>query len=61
MPKKFPPEFKGDVVTVARRGDLSVAEVGADFDISVESVRRQALLLRHQGPLLQPDHRLQHR
>ena len=40
MPKKFPPEFKRDVVTVARRGDLTYAEVAADFDISVESVRR---------------------
>ena len=40
MPKKFPPEFKRDVVTVARRGDLSIAEVAADFDISVEAVRR---------------------
>ncbi len=40
VPKKFPPEFKRDVVTVARRGDLTVAEVAADFDISPESVRR---------------------
>ncbi len=40
VPKKFPPEFKRDVVRVARRGDLSQAEVAADFDISVESVRR---------------------
>jgi transposase len=40
MPKKFPPEFKRDVVRVARRGDLSIAEVAADFDISPESVRR---------------------
>ncbi len=40
MPKKFPLEFKRDVVTVARRGDLTVNEVAADFDISVESVRR---------------------
>ena len=40
MPKKFPPEFKRDVVRVARRGDLNQAEVAADFDISVESVRR---------------------
>lgn len=31
MPKKYPPEFKRDVVTVARRGDLSVAEVAIDF------------------------------
>jgi len=40
MPKKFPPEFKRDVVAVARRGDLNVAEVAADFDIAPESVRR---------------------
>jgi transposase len=40
MPKKFPVEFKRDVVRVARRGDLTIAEVAADFDISVESVRR---------------------
>jgi transposase-like protein len=40
MPKKFPAEFKRDVVTVARRGDLSVAEVAVDFGVSEESVRR---------------------
>ena len=40
MPKRYPPEFKRDVVAVARRGDLSRAEVAADFDISVESVIR---------------------
>ncbi len=40
MPKKFPPEFKRDVVRVARRGDLSQAEVAADFDILVVTVRR---------------------
>ncbi len=40
MPKRFPAEFKRDVVMVARRGELTMAEVAADFDISVESVRR---------------------
>lgn len=40
MPKKFPPEFKADVVRVARRGDLSVVEVATDFGVSPESVRR---------------------
>lgn len=40
MPTKFPAEFKRDVVRVARRGDLTHAEVASDFDISVESVRR---------------------
>jgi transposase-like protein len=40
MPKKFPPEFKADVARVARRGDMTLAEVAADFDVSLESVRR---------------------
>lgn len=40
MPRKYPPEFKRDVVMVARRGDLSVPEVAADFGVSEESVRR---------------------
>ena len=40
MPKKYPPEFKRDVVTVARRGDLSVVEVAIDFGVAEESVRR---------------------
>jgi transposase len=40
MPKKFPEEFKRDVANVARRGDLTIAEVAADFGISEESVRR---------------------
>ena len=32
MPKQFTPEFKRDVVTVARRGDPTYAEVAADLD-----------------------------
>jgi transposase len=40
MPKQFPPEFKRDVVTVARRGELTRAEVAVDFGISEQSVNR---------------------
>jgi transposase len=40
MPKKFPQEFRRDVVAVARRGDLTVPEVAIDFGVSEESVRR---------------------
>lgn len=40
MPKKYPEEFKRDVVMVARRGDLSVPEVATDFGIAEETVRR---------------------
>lgn len=39
-PRKYPPEFKRDVVAVARRGELNEDEIAADFGISVESVRR---------------------
>jgi transposase-like protein len=31
--------LKRDVVSVARRGDVAIAEGAADFDVSVESVR----------------------
>jgi hypothetical protein len=34
MPKKFPQEFKLDVVRVARRGDLSIAEVADEEESS---------------------------
>lgn len=40
MPKKFPAEFKRDVVRVARRGDLKLAEVAVDFGVAEETVRR---------------------
>lgn len=40
MPKRFPPEFKRDVVAVARRGELTREEIAHDFGISPESVRR---------------------
>ncbi|CAB4323339.1 unannotated protein [freshwater metagenome] len=40
MPKKFPPEFKRDVVAVARRGEIPVKEVAANFDISESTLWR---------------------
>ena len=40
MPKKFPPEFKRDVVAVARRREIPVKEVAADFDISESTLWR---------------------
>lgn len=40
MPKRYPIEFKQDVVAVARRGELTVAEVAMDFGVADESVRR---------------------
>ena len=40
MPKRYPDEFKRDVVAVARRGDLTVLEVTTDFGVAEETVRR---------------------
>jgi len=40
MPKKFPKEFKDDVVRVARSGKFTHEEVAHDFQISVSSLRR---------------------
>ncbi len=40
MPKMFPVEFKRDVVAVARRGDLTRAEVAADFGLAESTVHR---------------------
>ena len=36
MPKTFASHFKREVVAVARRGELSINEVAAGFDISPE-------------------------
>jgi transposase len=40
MPKRFPPEFRRDVVAVARRRTVPLNEVAADFDISVSTLKR---------------------
>ena len=40
MPRAMPLEFRRDVVAVARRGDVSVAQVAKDFGVSESCVRR---------------------
>ena len=40
MPKAFPLEFRRDVVSVARKGDSSVAQVAKDFGISEACLHR---------------------
>ena len=40
MPKKFPPDFRRDVVAVARRRTVPLEEVAADFDISLSTLHR---------------------
>ena len=40
MPKRYPAEFKQDVVHVARTSGLAHAQIAADFGISEHSVQR---------------------
>lgn len=39
MPRKFPDEFKRDVVKVARRRTVPLEEVASDFDISESTLK----------------------
>jgi transposase len=34
MPKAFPPEFRRDVVAVARKGEAPISQIAKDFGIS---------------------------
>ena len=40
MPKRYPPEFKRDVVAVARTSGLTHTQIAEDFGISEHSVYR---------------------
>ena len=40
MPKRYPDEFKRDIVATARRVDLTVVDVVTDLGVAEESVRR---------------------
>jgi transposase len=40
VPKPFPPEFRRDVIAVARKGEASVAQVARDFGVSESCLQR---------------------
>ena len=40
MPKAFPPEFRADVVAVARKGDSPLSQITKDFGISESCLHR---------------------
>jgi transposase len=40
MPKRFPKEFRDDVVRVARSGKLTHEEIAHNFNISLSSLQR---------------------
>jgi transposase len=41
MPKAFPPEFRRDVVAVARKGEAPLRQVAKDFGISEACLHRR--------------------
>ena len=40
MSKPFPPEFRRDVIAVARKGEASIAQIARDFGISESCLAR---------------------
>jgi transposase-like protein len=40
MPKPFPPEFRRDVVAVARKGEAPLSQIAKDFGISESCLHR---------------------
>jgi transposase len=40
MPKAFPPEFRRDVVAVARKGEAPISQIARDFGISESCLHR---------------------
>jgi transposase len=40
VPKPFPPEFRRDVIAVARKGEASMAQLARDFGISESCLAR---------------------
>jgi len=40
MPKRFPEEFKRDVVRVARKRDRTIGETAKDFGVSTSTLHR---------------------
>ena len=49
MPKAFPPEFRRDVVAVARKGEAPLAQIAKDFGISESCLHRWLKTRRHRG------------
>jgi len=40
MPKPFPPEFRRDVIAVARKGEAPLSQIAKDFGISESCLHR---------------------
>jgi transposase len=40
MPKAFPPEFRRDVIAVARKGEAPLSQIAKDFGVSASCLKR---------------------
>ena len=54
MPKAFPPEFRRDVIAVARKGEASTAQVARDFGVSESCLARWLRIADREDGLAAP-------
>ena len=54
MPKPFPPEFRRDVIAVARKGEASISQVARDFGISESCLQRWLKIADREDGLTPP-------
>jgi transposase len=54
VPKPFPPEFRRDVIAVARKGEASVAQIARDFGISESCLARWLKIADREDGLTPP-------
>ena len=54
MPKPFPPEFRRDVIAVARKGEASNSQVARDFGISESCLQRWLKIADREDGLAPP-------
>ena len=54
MPKPFPPEFRRDVIAVARKGEASISQVARDFGISESCLQRWLKVADREDGLVPP-------
>ncbi|WP_347060744.1 transposase [Blastococcus sp. HT6-30] len=54
VPKRFPPEFRRDVIAVARKGEASVSRVARDFGISESCLQRWLKIADREDGLAPP-------
>jgi transposase len=54
VPKPFPPEFRRDVIAVARKGEASMAQIARDFGISESCLSRWLKIADHEDGISLP-------